>query len=149
MIMAIPGARTIVADLCMFGLAACDEGGPGFVNASVRTVTNARQVQLRMQRTCTGTHRHARVDADKTSENMQQTGTWVHQVAQAMEEQLRKDEQELKTREQEKKAKDAKWIRGIVQEDDNNKGTGHVHGETEKLMHHDEEELLSLERQAL
>ena len=28
----------------MFGLAACDDGGPGFVNASVRTITNARQV---------------------------------------------------------------------------------------------------------
>ena len=24
-----------VTDLCMFGLAACDDGGPGFVNASV------------------------------------------------------------------------------------------------------------------
>ena len=31
-IMATPGTRTIVADLCMFGLVACDEGGPGFVN---------------------------------------------------------------------------------------------------------------------
>ena len=26
-IMAMPGTRTIVVDLCMFGLAACDEGG--------------------------------------------------------------------------------------------------------------------------
>ena len=34
-IMAMPGTRTAVAGLCMFGLAACDEGGPGFVNASV------------------------------------------------------------------------------------------------------------------
>ena len=34
-IMAMPGTRTTVADLCMFGLAACDEGGPGFVKASV------------------------------------------------------------------------------------------------------------------
>ena len=40
-IMAMPGTR---ADLCMFGLAACDDGGPGFVNASVRMITNARQV---------------------------------------------------------------------------------------------------------
>ena len=37
--MAMPGTRTAVADLCMFGLAAC-EGGPGFVNACVRTITN-------------------------------------------------------------------------------------------------------------
>ena len=48
-IMAMSGTRTKVADLCMFGLAACDEGGPGFVNASVRTVTNARQVGMQMQ----------------------------------------------------------------------------------------------------
>ena len=31
-IIAMPGTRTAVADLCMFGLAACDERGPGFVN---------------------------------------------------------------------------------------------------------------------
>ena len=31
-IMAMPEGRTIVADLCMFGFASCDEGGPGFVN---------------------------------------------------------------------------------------------------------------------
>ena len=70
-IMARPGTRTVVLDLCMFGLAACDEGGPGFVNASVRTVTNARQVGMRMQSECTGTHRHARDDANNTIEKMQ------------------------------------------------------------------------------
>ena len=45
MLMAMPGTRTTVADLCMFGLAACDEGGPGFVSASVRTATmrNSRE----------------------------------------------------------------------------------------------------------
>ena len=59
--MAMPRTRTTVADLCMFGLAACDEGGPGFVNASVRTVTNARQVGMRMQSKCTGKQRHAQV----------------------------------------------------------------------------------------
>ena len=46
-IMAMPGTRAAAADLCMFGLAACDEGGPGLVNASVRTITNARQVRVR------------------------------------------------------------------------------------------------------
>ena len=51
-IMAMLGTRTTKADLCMFGLAACDEGGPGFVNARVRTVTIARQVGMRL-------HRHA------------------------------------------------------------------------------------------
>ena len=55
-IMAMPGTRTGVADLCMFGLAACDEGGQGFVNASVRTVTNARQMGMRLRSKCTGTH---------------------------------------------------------------------------------------------
>ena len=33
-IMAMPGTRMTVADLCMSGLAACDEGGSGFVKAS-------------------------------------------------------------------------------------------------------------------
>ena len=47
-IMAVPGTRAAVADLCMFGLAACDDGGPGFVNASVRTITNARQVGVQL-----------------------------------------------------------------------------------------------------
>ena len=73
---------------------------------------------------------------------MEQSGTWVHQFAQAIKEQLREDEQELKTREQ-KKAKDAKSIRGIVSEN-KNKGTSHVQDEMENLMHHDEQALLSL-----
>ena len=66
-IMAMPGTRAAVVDLCMFGLAACDDGGPGFVNASVRTATNARQVGVRLQCKCTGTHRHAQVDAEDTN----------------------------------------------------------------------------------
>ena len=90
----MPGTRTTVADLCQFGMAACDEGRPGFVNASVRTVTNARQVGMRMQSECTGTHRHAHVDASNTSENMEQTGSSAHQVARAMEEQFRENQQQ-------------------------------------------------------
>ena len=43
---------------------------------------------------------HARVDAGNTSEKMEQTGTWVHQVSRAKEEQLKEDKQELNTREQ-------------------------------------------------
>ena len=82
-------------------VAACDEGGPGFVSARVRTVTNARQVGMRMQSKCAGTHRHVRVGAINTSKKMEQTGTWVHQVARGTEEQLRNDKQELKTRETE------------------------------------------------
>ena len=85
-IMAMPGTRTAVTDLCMFGLAACDEGGPGFVNASVRTITNARQVGLRLRSKCTGTHRHARVGAKTTIEKKEHKGTRVLQVARAMEE---------------------------------------------------------------
>ena len=41
---------------------------------------------------------------------MEQSGTLVHEVARAMEEQLREDDQELKVWEQKKKAKDAKRI---------------------------------------
>ena len=51
------------------------------------------------------------------------------------------DLQELKTREQKKKAKDAKRIRGIVHENDKNKRTSLVQWEMVKLMRHDEQEL--------
>ena len=88
--MAMPGTRAAVADLCMFGLAACDNGGPGFVNASVRTITNARQVGVRLQSKCIGTHRHARVDTEDTIGRKEQTGTWVRQAARAIEEQMKK-----------------------------------------------------------
>ena len=67
-IMAMPGT-----DLCMLMLAACGDGGPGFVNASVRTITNARQVGVRLQSKCTRTHRHARVNADNPPEKGEQT----------------------------------------------------------------------------
>ena len=74
-ILAMPATRTTVAALCMFGLAACDEGGPVFVEATVRTVTNARQVGLRMRSKCTGTHRHTRVHASNTFEKVKRTGS--------------------------------------------------------------------------
>ena len=63
-VMAMPGIRTAVTDLCTFGLAACDEGGPRFVNVSVRTITNARRVVVRLQKNagaCIDTPRSARI----------------------------------------------------------------------------------------
>ena len=74
-IMATPGTRTTVADLCMFGFAACDEGGPGFVKASVRTVTNARRVAVRLRSKCTSTHRHAQINENNAIEKGEQTRT--------------------------------------------------------------------------
>ena len=92
-IMAMLGTRTAVADLCMFGLAACDKGGPGFVNVSVRTITNARRVAVRLR----STYRHAQTNENDAIEKGEQTGTWVRQVAGAMEEQLREDQEGLET----------------------------------------------------
>ena len=45
---------------------------------------------------------------------------------------------------QKKKTEDAKRIRGIVRENDKNKGLSHVQNEMGRLMHHDEQELLSV-----
>ena len=56
---------------------------------------------------------------------------------------MREDQQESKTRKQ-KEAKDAMTIRGVVHKTDKYKGTSHVQAEMGKLMHHDEQELLSL-----
>ena len=95
--MAMPGKRAAVADLCMFGMAACDDGGPGFVNASVPTITNARQVGVRLQSKSTGTHRHARVDAEDTIGRREQTESNRGAT----------DKQELEMREQRKRAEDA------------------------------------------
>ena len=94
----------------MLGLAACDEGGPGFVNVSVRTITNAIRAGLRLQSKCRSMHRHAQVNADNTFEKGERTGSLVRQVAQAMEEQLIEDHQELETREHQKKVEDANRI---------------------------------------
>ena len=115
-IMAMPGTRAAVADLCMFGLVACDSGGLGFVNASVRTVTIARRVGVRLQSKCTGTHRHARVDAEDRIGWKKQTGTWVRQAARALEEQLKKEKQELDMRQRRKRAEDANRICSIIHE---------------------------------
>ena len=142
-IMAMPGTRAAVAGLCMFGLAACGGGGPGFVNASVRTITNARQVGVRLQSKCNDTHRHARVYAKDAIGRMEQTGTWVRQAARATEEQLKKDKQELEMREQRERVKDANRICSIIHENADNKGLSLVEAEMGKLMHQDEQELLS------
>ena len=50
----------------------------------------------------------------------------------------------MRTREQRKKAKNAKRIRGISHQNDRNKGASRAHDEMEQLMRHDEQELLSL-----
>ena len=92
----------------MLGLAAIDKGGSGFVNASVRAVTNARQFGMRMPANSTGTHRHTRVGSNNASEKMEHSG-----VVRAMVEQLR-DEQELTLCEQKKAAMDEKMIQEMV-----------------------------------
>ena len=93
-----------------------------------------------MQRKFTSTHRHARVGANDTCEKVEQT-TWVHQVAQAIEEQLETDEQELMMREQRKKAKDAKRISSVVHDSDRKKGTSRARAEMVQRMRHDEQKL--------
>ena len=143
-ITSMPGTRAAVADLCMFGLAACDDGGPGFVNASVRTITNARQVWVRLQSKCNSTHRHARVDAEDVIGKREQTGTWVREAARAIDEQLKKDKQELEMREQRKRAEDANRICSIINENAESKRLSLVEAEMEKLMYQDEQELLSV-----
>ena len=79
-------AETIAADLCMFGLTECDEGGPGLVNASVLMVTNSRRCGYKV-------NAQAHIDAlvlmrstQVRKWNKQEDG--VHQVARAMEERL-------------------------------------------------------------
>ena len=76
-------------------------------------------------------------------ENKQENG-YIKLPEQSVEEELGEEQQELKTREKKKKAKDAKRIRGTVHENDNNKGTSHVQDEMEKLVHHDDQELFSV-----
>ena len=106
-------------------------------------ITNAGQVGVRLQSKCNGTHRHARVDAEDTIGRREQTGTWVLQAARAKEEQLEKDKQELEMREQWKRAEDANRICSIIHENSENKGLSLVEAEMGKLMHQDEQELLS------
>ena len=109
----------------------------------MRTITNARQVGVRLQSKCTGTHRHARVDAEDTFERKEQTGTWVRQAGTAIEEQLKKDKLELEMRERRKRAEDPNRKCGITHEHAENKGLSLVEAEMGKLTHQDEQELLS------
>ena len=55
--------------------------------------------------------------------------------------QWKEDQQELETREHQRKVEGAKKIRRIVHENDKNKGLSHVQNEIGRLMHHDEQEL--------
>ena len=54
---------------------------------------------------------------------------------------MKEDQQELETREKKRKVK---RIRRIVRESDRSKGLSHVQNEMGRLMHHDEQELLSV-----
>ena len=66
-----------------------------------------------------------------------------------MEEQLKEDQQELETREHQMKVEDAKRIRRIVHENDKKKGLSHVQNQMGGLMDHDEQELLSVEKDSI
>ena len=79
--------------------------------------------------------RHARVDAEDTIGRREQTG--VRQAARAMDEQLKKDKQELEMREQRKRAEGANRICSIIHENAENKGLSLVEAEIETLMHQD------------
>ena len=68
----------------------------------------------------------------------------MRQVAQATEEQLEQDQQELETREKKRNVEGVKRIRGIVYENNKFKRLSHVQNEMGNLMHHDEQELLSV-----
>ena len=141
--MAMPGTRTAVTDLCACSGWLTREDQDPSTQAYERSPTRDK-LECGCEVHAQGTHRRARVYANNTIEKGEQTGTWVRQVARAMEEQLRKDQQERNTQEQKRKAEDAKRIRGIVHENNNSKGTSHVQDEMEKFVHHDEQELLSL-----
>ena len=100
-------------------------------------------VGLRLQSKCRSMRRHAQVNADNTFEKRERTGSWVRQVAQAIEVQLKEGQQELKTGEWKRKVEDARRIRRICHEN-KNKDLSHVQSDIGKLMHHDERELLSV-----
>ena len=67
----------------------------------------------------------------------------MRQAARAIEEQLDKDKQELEMHEQRKRAEDANRICSIIHENAKNKGLSLVEAEMGKLVHQDEQELLS------
>ena len=57
---------------------------------------------------------------------------------------MRQDQEGLETHEQRRKTEDAKRIRGTVHDNNKNKRLSRVQNETVNLMHHDEQELLSV-----
>ena len=138
-VMSMPGTRPAVADLCMFGLAVCDEGGPGFVNASVRTVTNTRcevNAQARIDSLRVGGEQHKRETG--TNRNMgtsscPSNGGTVERGSAGVE--------DAGTEEEGKGCKEDMWDCSWKRQ---YKGTSHVQEEMRKLMHHDEQELLNL-----
>ena len=71
----------------MFGLAACDDGGPGFVNAKR---ANDNQCASSWGAVAKQMQQHAstcRVDAEDVIGKREQTGTWVREAARAIDEQ--------------------------------------------------------------
>ena len=61
-----------------------------------------------------------------------------------MEEQLKEDQQELETQKKKRKVEDAQRIRRMVHENDKSKRPSRTQNEMGRLMHHDEQELLSV-----
>ena len=108
--------------MCMFGLVACDDGGPGFVNASMRTITTARQVCVRLQSKCNGTHRHAQSTPKTRSEGGTKREHGCVEPPEQQRNNCKKDMQELEMGEQRKRVEDANKICSNIHENAENKG---------------------------
>ena len=72
-ILAMPGTRSTVADLCTFGLAARNRREPGFVNASARTPTRDK-----LERGCK-VNAQARIGTLVLTRRTTQSGKWYMQ----------------------------------------------------------------------
>ena len=57
---------------------------------------------------------------------------------------MKEDQQELETQEHQKKVEHAKRLNRTVHENDKSRGLSHVHNDMGRLVHHDEQELLSV-----
>ena len=86
-----PGMMDFVTHMCCFGLSALDSEGPGLVRKSTRLATNSPYMARKLQRSCSGDHRHVHLLEGRAAAAAKYTPEFCQAIVSGLRAQRRAD----------------------------------------------------------
>ena len=90
--MALSGVVSCIIDMCAYGMTSTDERGKGRVKKPTRLLTNSQCIARRLQRRCSGTHRHVHLVNGRAKACQTYPAGLCKAICEGIEEQKRVDE---------------------------------------------------------